>query len=81
LIGSEGTLGIVTEVDMLTVPILKEKKLLFMELKSYEHVLQVMESCKSIMGQLLVAFEYMDSEAYRKVSEDPNIKTPFNTNP
>ena len=67
----------ITEIDILTVPILKEKKLIFMELSSFEDVLQVMESCKTIMGQLLVAFEYMDFEAYRKVSEDKYIKTPF----
>jgi FAD/FMN-containing dehydrogenase len=35
-IGSEGTLGVVTEVDVVTVPLLKERKVVFAKLGSFE---------------------------------------------
>ena len=38
-IGSEGTLGIVTEIDVVTVPVLKQKKVLLVKLNSFEEVL------------------------------------------
>lgn len=69
-IGSEGTLGVVTEVDVVTVPLLKERKVVFAKLGSFEQVIQIMRFMQRQMGPLLVAFEYMDSFAYQAIADE-----------
>lgn len=38
-IGSEGTLGIISEMDVVTVPVLREKKVIFAKLNKFDKVL------------------------------------------
>lgn len=56
-----------TEIDVVTVPLLKEKKVLLVKLNTFNEVLKVMNQAKNQMGDLLVAFEYMDAYAYKAI--------------
>lgn len=44
-IGSEGTLGIITKVDLVCVDVLKEKRVLMLKTSSFENVLEILRRC------------------------------------
>ena len=60
-IGSEGTLGIITKVDMVCVDMLRYRRVVMLRTDSFNKVLKILGQCQSGFGNTLVAFEYMDS--------------------
>lgn len=45
-LGSEGTLGIITKADVVTVSVLKEKRVLFFKVESFTNVLQILKTAQ-----------------------------------
>jgi FAD/FMN-containing dehydrogenase len=63
-IQSEGTLGIITKVALRCEASSPEKKLMFLDVTEYSHVLQVLNFAKQKFGRNLSAIEYMDHQSY-----------------
>jgi FAD/FMN-containing dehydrogenase len=59
-IGSEGTLGIITKVAIACPPTPSTKNVVLLVCETYEHVLQVLQCAKRILGEILSALELMD---------------------
>lgn len=63
-IGSEGTLGLITKVNMLVKRIDKFKKTLFIKTQGYEKLLKIHNQAKAIFTKDLAAIEYLDTNSY-----------------
>ena len=78
-IGSEGTLGIITECAMLCAPFPTKKHIAMVALDSFDDVLRLLHKTKQQLGDILYAFEFMDKASLDIVlEEDPqNAVYPF----
>ena len=63
LIGSEGTLGIVTAVVLRLVPLPRERAVAFVSVASPERALELLERMQDTMGDALTAFELISGTA------------------
>ncbi|KAF9015312.1 hypothetical protein BDQ17DRAFT_1340832 [Cyathus striatus] len=63
-IGSEGTLGIITAVSILTPPAPEASNNLILALPSFSNVLPLYQIVKRQLSEILSAFEYIDRTAY-----------------
>ncbi|KAF8332344.1 putative DLD2-D-lactate dehydrogenase [Cantharellus anzutake] len=63
-IGSEGTLGVITGVAILTPPAPAATSALLLSLPSFSKVKEVFRTTKTNLGEILSAFEYFDRNAY-----------------
>ncbi|KDP37438.1 hypothetical protein JCGZ_08279 [Jatropha curcas] len=66
-IGSEGSLGIVTKVSILTPPKLSAVNIAFLACNDYLSCQKLLLEAKSKLGEILSAFEFLDSEAMELV--------------
>ncbi|CCD22463.1 D-lactate dehydrogenase NDAI_0A03060 [Naumovozyma dairenensis CBS 421] len=62
-IGSEGTLGIITAVSILTVPKPKCNNVAFLAVNEFKDVLKVFKRAKMELNEILSAFEFMDNKS------------------
>ncbi|XP_065852476.1 D-2-hydroxyglutarate dehydrogenase, mitochondrial [Euphorbia lathyris] len=62
-IGSEGSLGIVTKVSILTPPKLSSVNIAFLACNDYLSCQKLLLEAKRKLGEILSAFEFLDSEA------------------
>ncbi|GKV41551.1 hypothetical protein SLEP1_g49064 [Rubroshorea leprosula] len=62
-IGSEGSLGIVTKVSILTPPKLSSVNIAFLACKDYFSCQKLLQEAKRKLGEILSAFEFLDIEA------------------
>ena len=77
-IGSEGTLGVITGVSILTPPRPKAVNVALLGLDSYEHVQQVFKMAKQDLGEILSAFEFFDRSCVDLVLKHiPMTREPF----
>eukprot|EP00352_Strombidinopsis_acuminata_P001794 CAMPEP_0176379060 /NCGR_PEP_ID=MMETSP0126-20121128/30087_1 /TAXON_ID=141414 ORGANISM="Strombidinopsis acuminatum, Strain SPMC142" /NCGR_SAMPLE_ID=MMETSP0126 /ASSEMBLY_ACC=CAM_ASM_000229 /LENGTH=193 /DNA_ID=CAMNT_0017741673 /DNA_START=514 /DNA_END=1095 /DNA_ORIENTATION=- len=77
-IGAEGTLGVITEAAMLCPPLLKNKNLALLACRSFEHVIDLLKSAKSKLGESIYSFEVMDRESVGVVLDNISVaKFPF----
>lgn len=67
-IGSEGSLGIVTKVSILTPPKLSSVNLAFLACKDYSSCQKLLFEAKRRLGEILSAFEFLDNESLNLVS-------------
>ncbi|OLL21794.1 putative D-lactate dehydrogenase, mitochondrial [Neolecta irregularis DAH-3] len=65
LIGSEGTIGVITAVSILCPRKPKATNVAFFGLPSYSHVRKAFISAKEHLSEILSAFEFMDSAAQK----------------
>jgi FAD/FMN-containing dehydrogenase len=78
-IGSEGTLGVITECAILCGPIAKHKNMVLVSCKSFDDVLIVLKKAKSQLSDILRAIEFMDGESVDCVVQQLTYnKYPFN---
>jgi len=63
-IGSEGTLGVITAVSVLTPPAPQASNNVILALPSYNNVLPLYEVVKRQLSEVLSAFEFIDRTAY-----------------
>jgi FAD/FMN-containing dehydrogenase len=66
-IGSEGSLGIITKVSMLLAPKPTSVKLAFLRCDSFDKVIEVFARAKTALGEILSAYEFMDSSSMEMV--------------
>lgn len=63
-IGSEGTLGIITGVSILTPPAPQASNNVILALPKFENVLPLFQQTKRQLSEILSAFEFIDRTAY-----------------
>lgn len=66
-IGSEGSLGIITKVSILTPPRLASTNLAFLACNDYNGCQKLLLEAKSKLGEVLSAFEFLDNQAMNMV--------------
>ena len=57
-IGSEGTLGIITECALLCAPLPKAKNLIYLSCASFDAVLKVLQKARTELGDILRCFKF-----------------------
>ena len=78
-IGSEGTLGIITECAILCPPVPTNKNVAMLGVNSFEKVLQLLHKTKACLGDILYAYEVMDRASMETILEKDkfNAVNPF----
>uniref|UniRef100_K7K4A8 FAD-binding PCMH-type domain-containing protein n=1 Tax=Glycine max TaxID=3847 RepID=K7K4A8_SOYBN len=66
-IGSEGSLGIVTKVSILTPPKLSSVNVAFLACKDYSSCQKLLQEAKGKLGEILSAFEFLDVQSMNLV--------------
>ncbi|XP_054825124.1 D-2-hydroxyglutarate dehydrogenase, mitochondrial isoform X2 [Prosopis cineraria] len=66
-IGSEGSLGIVTKVSILTPPKLSSVNVAFLACKDYISIQKLLQEAKRRLGEILSAFEFLDGPSMNLV--------------
>jgi len=74
-IGSEGTLGVITECSLLCPALPKNRNLVMLGCAKFEDVLSILKIAKAELGDSLQAFETMDRASCQVVMD--KFKTPY----
>lgn len=78
LIGSEGTLGVITKVAILLPHKPKAVQVAFLAVDSFQHVLKTMQKAKEDLSDILSAVEFCDRESLQRVFDiHPEISDPL----
>jgi len=81
-IGSEGALGVITKVSMGLVPIPRHRQILLCKLRGFQEVVgPALRLAKSVLGESLSAFEFMDSCSVGAVQRSMPDLVPQHLNP
>lgn len=75
-IGSEGTLGVITAVSIVCPPRPKAVNVAFLGCPGFTEVLQTFRTCKGMLGEILSAFEFMDTECMQLVGQHLQLTNP-----
>ncbi|KAJ3183186.1 hypothetical protein HDU85_002212 [Gaertneriomyces sp. JEL0708] len=79
-IGSEGTLGIITSVSILTPRRSNAVNVAMLGVPTFEGVQQVFKQAKTELNEILSAFEFFDNTCLQLVKKHiPNVREPFST--
>jgi D-2-hydroxyglutarate dehydrogenase len=76
MIGSEGTLGIITGVALACPPLPTSRQAAFVTCPTFVNVLAVLQMAKRQLGEILAAMEWMDASIWKLVGEMGNHKMP-----
>ena len=77
-IGSEGTLGIITECAILCPPLLTNRNLAMVACKSFDDVLNILKIAKTELSDLLQAIEVLDHPSVQLVLDRfKDTRSPF----
>lgn len=79
-IGSEGTLGIVTQVVIQCPPLPKAINVAFLGLESFDKVLQAYQLAKQELGEILSSYELMDELSLDVSISNMGMKSPLSAN-
>uniref|UniRef100_A0A8D3DRE3 D-2-hydroxyglutarate dehydrogenase, mitochondrial n=2 Tax=Scophthalmus maximus TaxID=52904 RepID=A0A8D3DRE3_SCOMX len=80
-IGSEGTLGVITAVSVLCPRKPKSVNVVFLGCETFEQLLQTFQLCRGMLGEILSAFEFLDSECMRLLNTHLKISNPISDCP
>ncbi|XP_057375855.1 D-2-hydroxyglutarate dehydrogenase, mitochondrial-like [Daphnia carinata] len=80
-IGSEGTLGIVTQVALQCQPKPSSVQVGFFGLNSFENVLETMRLSKTNLGEILSSCELIDQSSLECVTTQLELRSPINNFP
>ena len=69
-IGSEGQLGIITEVALMAQPLKPFSETCFLRVKGFPAVLDFLHKSKTRFGSMLYSVEYLDYESYKVVLDN-----------
>ena len=70
MIGSEGTLGMITKLNIHCPKIDDNRKILVFKADSYEKIIQSLPIVKKQLGKQLFAMEYLDGITYQLVHKN-----------
>ncbi|XP_029350434.1 D-2-hydroxyglutarate dehydrogenase, mitochondrial isoform X1 [Echeneis naucrates] len=76
-IGSEGTLGFITAVSILCPRKPKSVNVIFLGCETFEQLLQTFQLCRGMLGEILSAFEFLDSECMRLLVTHLKLPNPI----
>ena len=79
LIGSEGTLGIITKVALLCPPKPSSVNVALLGVKSFEDILRLFRHCRVHLTEILSAFEFFDDSSYDVVKNNLRYEHPMQT--
>ncbi|XP_075425609.1 D-2-hydroxyglutarate dehydrogenase, mitochondrial isoform X2 [Ascaphus truei] len=77
LIGSEGTLGLITAVSILCPRRPCAVNVALLGCKSFTRVLEVFAMCRDLLGEILSAYEFLDTECMRMVQTHLKLSNPL----
>ncbi|NWX32278.1 D2HDH protein, partial [Notiomystis cincta] len=80
-IGSEGTLGVITAVSILCPQKPKAVNLAFLGCQSFAKVLETFTTCRTILGEILSAYEFMDEKCMELVERHLKLSNPVTGSP
>ncbi|NXR14273.1 D2HDH protein, partial [Semnornis frantzii] len=80
-IGSEGTLGVITAVSILCPQKPKAVNLAFLGCQSFAKVLETFTTCRTMLGEILSAYEFMDEKCMELVERHLNLSNPVTGSP
>lgn len=77
-IGSEGTLGVITRLALLLSPKPTSVNTAFLACQSFEQVATVLKKAKESLGEILSAYEFLDSKVFDVLLKYiPRTRSPF----
>ncbi|KAJ3176633.1 hypothetical protein HDU87_004961 [Geranomyces variabilis] len=77
-IGSEGTLGVITSVSILTPRRSRAVNVAMLGVSSFDHLMEVFKQAKMDLNEILSAFEFFDRTCLNLVKRHiPNVRAPF----
>mmetsp|Transcript_49159 Transcript_49159/g.124742 ORF Transcript_49159/g.124742 Transcript_49159/m.124742 type:complete len:539 (-) Transcript_49159:195-1811(-) len=77
VIGSEGTLGIITKLAIACPPLPKAENVAFLACSSFENVLKLFKEAKGQLGEILSAYEFLDSECVTVLNKWTGVSSPL----
>ncbi|XP_033894108.1 D-2-hydroxyglutarate dehydrogenase, mitochondrial isoform X1 [Acipenser ruthenus] len=80
-IGSEGTLGVVTAVSILCPRKPSAVNLAFLGCATFPQVLETFQLCRGMLGEVLSAFEFLDSACMKLVQDHLKLTNPIKESP
>ncbi|XP_061600464.1 D-2-hydroxyglutarate dehydrogenase, mitochondrial [Cololabis saira] len=80
-IGSEGTLGVITAVSVLCPRKPKSVNVVFLGCETFQQLLKTFHLCRSMLGEILSAFEFLDSECVRLLNTHLRLSNPISDCP
>lgn len=80
-IGSEGTLGVITAVSVLCPRKPKSLNVVFLGCETFEQLLKTFQLCRGMLGEILSAFEFLDSECMRLLNTHLKLSNPISDCP
>lgn len=76
-IGAEGTLGVITAVSILCPRKPKSVNVVFLGCETFEQLLKTFQLCRGMLGEILSAFEFLDSECMRLLNTHLKLPNPI----
>uniref|UniRef100_H3DIJ7 D-2-hydroxyglutarate dehydrogenase, mitochondrial n=1 Tax=Tetraodon nigroviridis TaxID=99883 RepID=H3DIJ7_TETNG len=76
-IGSEGTLGVITAVSILCPRKPRSVKVAFLGCDTFEQLLKTFQLCRAMLGEILSAYEFLDSECMRLLNTHLQLSNPI----
>ncbi|XP_034063258.1 D-2-hydroxyglutarate dehydrogenase, mitochondrial isoform X2 [Gymnodraco acuticeps] len=80
-IGSEGTLGVITSVSILCPRKPKSVNVVFLGCETFEQLLKTFQLSRGMLGEILSAFEFLDSECMRLLNTHLKLRNPISDCP
>uniref|UniRef100_A0A7N8Y577 D-2-hydroxyglutarate dehydrogenase, mitochondrial n=1 Tax=Mastacembelus armatus TaxID=205130 RepID=A0A7N8Y577_9TELE len=80
-IGSEGTLGVITAVSILCPRRPTSVNVVFLGCETFEQLLKTFQLCRGMLGEILSAFEFLDSECMRLLNTHLRLPNPISDCP
>ncbi|KAM6916836.1 D-2-hydroxyglutarate dehydrogenase, mitochondrial isoform 1-T1 [Lycodopsis pacificus] len=76
-IGSEGTLGVITAVSILCPRKPKSVNVVFLGCETFEQLLKTFQLSRGMLGEILSAYEFLDSECMRLLNTHLKLPNPI----
>ncbi|XP_054469964.1 D-2-hydroxyglutarate dehydrogenase, mitochondrial isoform X1 [Anoplopoma fimbria] len=80
-IGSEGTLGVITAVSILCPRKPKSVNVVFLGCETFEQLLKTFQLSRGMLGEILSAYEFLDSECMRLLNTHLKLTNPISDCP
>ncbi|XP_029972362.1 D-2-hydroxyglutarate dehydrogenase, mitochondrial isoform X1 [Salarias fasciatus] len=80
-IGSEGTLGVITAVSILCPRKPKSVNVVFLGCETFEQLLKTFQLCRGMLGEILSAYEFLDSECMKLLNTHLKLPNPISECP
>ncbi|KAG9343555.1 hypothetical protein JZ751_013721 [Albula glossodonta] len=80
-IGSEGTLGVITAVSILCPRKPRAVNVAFLGCSTFQQLLETFQCCRGMLGEILSAFEFLDSACMRLLEKHLKLVNPITESP